>query len=410
MKSSAQCSRPSLGVLRETTAEVTIQLTHTAQNELGCVTNLHLTCTSQKTDVASEVLAACKTSASTLSLRYTHTLSLSLFLSPGPQACSKTDASCSSVEPFGSSLFVASSVGRRHPLSFCMRQFQMASTGATHGALASQELLEEHDLRTSSAPAPASWEATLTRSPSPSPWLSPTATVVAAQAAQAFVNVLSELRNRKPTVLDLQNNLRRMAKSPNLSITMAGASLCTRFMANHAAENRHLSWEGIGFKDASHNGYDVTNRGLSIIDYGNHEYMNILEFIVLRRPDVQIHLNCLYHVWPTIDLWASYKSNDSIERLADIVECIMAAFRGHSFFEGVIQESHKVMFSELISLCRLYHVLVAMLETGVVKFNRFGLAVVPELRTSEFGKQWIAMTHGGRGVLLHNLLLLAAVQ
>ena len=90
MKSSAQCSRPSLGVLRETTAEVTIQLTHTAQNELGCVTNLHLTCTSQKTDVASEVLAACKTSASTLSLRYTHTHTLSLSFSlPAPERASK---------------------------------------------------------------------------------------------------------------------------------------------------------------------------------------------------------------------------------------------------------------------------------------------------------------------------------
>ena len=88
----------------------------------------------------------------------------------------------------------------------------------------------------------------------------------------------------------------------------------------------------------------------------------------------------------------------------------MAAFRGYRFFDGVIQEDHKMMFSQFISLCRLYNVLLAMLETGVVTFNRCALAVVLEFSTSEFGRQWIAMTHGGRGVLLHNLLLLAAVQ
>ena len=86
----------------------------------------------------------------------------------------------------------------------------------------------------------------------------------------------------------------------------------------------------------------------------------------------------------------------------------MAAFRGYSFFDGVIQEDHKVMFSELISLCRLYYVLLAMLETGVVKFNGGRLPVVPELRNSEFGRLRSASTHGGRGILLH--LLLASVH
>ena len=44
----------------ESTAKATIELTNTAQNELGCVANMHLTCTSENTKVAGEALAACK--------------------------------------------------------------------------------------------------------------------------------------------------------------------------------------------------------------------------------------------------------------------------------------------------------------------------------------------------------------
>ena len=42
------------------TSDVTLQLTNAAQNEIGCVANMHLTCTNQKTDTAGEALAACK--------------------------------------------------------------------------------------------------------------------------------------------------------------------------------------------------------------------------------------------------------------------------------------------------------------------------------------------------------------
>ena len=42
------------------TSELTLQLTSAAKNEFGCVANMHLTCTNQKTDTAGEALAACK--------------------------------------------------------------------------------------------------------------------------------------------------------------------------------------------------------------------------------------------------------------------------------------------------------------------------------------------------------------
>ena len=46
--------------LGASTSEATLKLANLTQNELGCVTNMHLGCTSQKTHAADETLTACK--------------------------------------------------------------------------------------------------------------------------------------------------------------------------------------------------------------------------------------------------------------------------------------------------------------------------------------------------------------
>lgn len=42
------------------TSDLTLQLTATCKNEFGCVANMHLTCTNQKSEMATEALDACK--------------------------------------------------------------------------------------------------------------------------------------------------------------------------------------------------------------------------------------------------------------------------------------------------------------------------------------------------------------
>jgi len=42
------------------TSDLTLQLTSACKNELGCVANMHLTCTNQKSEMATEALDACK--------------------------------------------------------------------------------------------------------------------------------------------------------------------------------------------------------------------------------------------------------------------------------------------------------------------------------------------------------------
>lgn len=42
------------------TSELTLKLTADAKNEIGCVANMHLTCTNQKSEMATEALDACK--------------------------------------------------------------------------------------------------------------------------------------------------------------------------------------------------------------------------------------------------------------------------------------------------------------------------------------------------------------
>merc|ERR1719464_2298626 len=42
------------------TSELTLKLTSAAKNEFGCVANMHLTCTNQKSEMCGEALDACK--------------------------------------------------------------------------------------------------------------------------------------------------------------------------------------------------------------------------------------------------------------------------------------------------------------------------------------------------------------
>ena len=98
------------------------------------------------------------------------------------------------------------------------------------------------------------------------------------------------------------------------------------------------SWEACGFKSLSYQGYDVTGH-LRAVDYGNYEYLAVLEFWSLREPKIWESLNSMRDAWPTLlDLWRAATTQRHVERLADIVEIVMGALRGEAWFHEWIGE------------------------------------------------------------------------
>ena len=106
-----------------------------------------------------------------------------------------------------------------------------------------------------------------------------------------------------------------------------------RAIAAHGAK----SWETIGFKALSHKGVDVRkNRN---VDYGNAEYLAVLQLLALRDTRVWVYLKMMRQAWPTyMDLWAPNKTNAHVEQLADVVEIVMAALRGEACFAEIHHE------------------------------------------------------------------------
>ena len=64
-----------------------------------------------------------------------------------------------------------------------------------------------------------------------------------------------------------------------------------------------LCWEDCGFTHLSYQGYDAIGH-LRAADYGNYEYLAVLEFWSLLEPKIWESLNSMRDAWPTLlDLW-----------------------------------------------------------------------------------------------------------
>ena len=78
--------------------------------------------------------------------------------------------------------------------------------------------------------------------------------------------------------------------------------------------------------------------------------------------------------WPTfLDVWSAKKTVRHVERLADIVEIVMAALRGDEWFKQIWQTEPKDLpglFNLHVSLCRLVQQLNARLSTEYLKYKR----------------------------------------
>ena len=131
-----------------------------------------------------------------------------------------------------------------------------------------------------------------------------------------------------------------------------------------------LSWEAAGFKYLSYQGYDVIGH-LYAVDYGNYEYLAVLEFWSLREPKIWESLNSMRDAWPTLlDLWHVANTEQHDERVADIVEIVMGALRGEDWFHDCIGEKCLPnLFVLRVALCKLVQLLNARLVTEYLKYK-----------------------------------------
>ena len=227
----------------------------------------------------------------------------------------------------------------------------------------------------STQPAPPPGPPPVSPTPSPSP--SPLQIADARELALKFKVHLELFGDKSSSAWKLLPMMRDAANSKLFGVLMNFAQRCVELLA---AENerwihengRQPSWEAIGFKRLSFDGYDV--QGLRIIDYGNKEYEAILELFALHRPKLWMALIRLQKSWPTLDLWEKTPSPAATERKADVVEMIMGALRGNTFFEPVwrqvIDETGcrlPELFVEFVRICKLVQYLDALLCTSYLK-------------------------------------------
>ena len=178
----------------------------------------------------------------------------------------------------------------------------------------------------------------------------------------------------------------------------------------HQCVSGAKSWEDCGFKNLSYKGFDVVGH-FRIVDYGNYEYLAMLECWSLLEPGIWESLNSMRHAWPVLlDLWRADKSERHVERLAGIVEVVMGALRGEAWFDDCVDDcvGSRFLLQNLfvlhVELCRFVQLLNARLSTGYVKHKR---QRVTKLEVPcDFSRLWIAAHNSGypKGVLLCGLL------
>ena len=292
-----------------------------------------------------------------------------------------------------------------------------------------KEFLEKHlASATSTQPAPPPKPPPVSPRPSPEP--SPLRIADARELALKFKVYLELFGRKTPSANNLLTLMRKAANSDHFEVLMDFAQRCVEFLADEnerwILENgEQPSWEAIGFKQLSFEGFDV--RGLRIIDYGNREYEAILELFALHRRELWNALIRLQKSWPTLDLWAKTPSQAATERKADVVEIIMGALRGNSFFEPVwrqvIDEAHcrlPELFVEFVRICKLVQYLDALLCTGYLKHKMERLEQLHVLggiriKQLDFCCEWCgnqltepqgvaARTRARKGLLLYALL------
>ena len=213
------------------------------------------------------------------------------------------------------------------------------------------------------------------------------------------------------SAMQLWHCIKNVSRNPMLNDLLLFGAQCVWMLADNldkmAGHPSSQSWTKCGYKFLSFQGFDVD--GLRIIDYGNKEYHALLQYWALAQPTIHHALNRLRTRWPTLmDLWAPHKSDQHVERLADVVEIIMGAARAEPWFQhlhSLDRYRHRLpeIFLLLTTLCKIIQSLSARLKTGYLKHkcehvSQFGL-----LQSLEFSCKW-TNNYEARGLLLFGLV------
>ena len=205
----------------------------------------------------------------------------------------------------------------------------------------------------------------------------------------------------------LYHQIRKLARNPLLGELFTFMDHAVHIMALYAdskvAHEGPQGWHPIGFKYLSTLGYEPD--GLRQIDYGNVEYLAVLQFCSLGEPAILEALCHLRRHWPTyMDLWAESKTNGHVEQLADVVEIVMGALRGEEWFEQLFKKHTDLpkLFNVLVDICRLVQQLDARLLIGVLQHSHYErIPKFPRLAKLEFVQRWSDIE--SRGLLLFGL-------
>ena len=116
-----------------------------------------------------------------------------------------------------------------------------------------------------------------------------------------------------------------------------------------------------------------------------------------------------------MDLWKEKKTAAHVERLADVVEIIMAAAHGEEFFRDLFErplylQKLPQIYQKLRELCKLVQALDSRLSSGYLKHTR---QPVPKfagedpqrgLAALEFTRRWTGGELDDKGLLFFGLL------
>lgn len=162
--------------------------------------------------------------------------------------------------------------------------------------------------------------------------------------------------------------------------------------------NSHMGWKAL-WKETSMLGYDV--RKSQETDYGNFEYATVIWLLAYLDNRVCGKLAELALLFEAITLSPCHLSENSLDRMGDTIEILMAALRAERIGEvlptvqlALAERQTPKFFAALCQTMQLIHELDGRFHTKVVKYAKRSVGGRMHLQQGcptaivEFGEKW----------------------
>ena len=146
-----------------------------------------------------------------------------------------------------------------------------------------------------------------------------------------------------------------------------------------------VAWNAV-WKPVSHRGCDVVKGRWC--DYMNIIYTTVLFTIVEISPDIRRSMDRLAWHWPSLTVSKPTPlSQNRVEMLGDVVECVMAGFRGQEIFRTALSQYHMpTIFNMINDISRGVQWLDAFSDSGRVHYKE--LFTPRFFANQEFARAW----------------------